>query len=331
MPTVLITPEILIDVNGPWVPMLEQAGFDLQHPADRTFTRGLSSEEQSIETLKHADAVIAGGEHFTRTVLAGLPKLRVIARCGVGFDRVDVEAATELGIPVTITPTANHESVAEQAFALLFGVAKSLVVNDQQTRAGNWRLTLSEPIRGKTFGVFGLGRIGRSAAVRAVGMGMPVIATETYPNAEFVRKHGIELVDFETLLARSDYLSIHCPLTEETSGLFNRDVFAKMKQGSVLINTARGKIVVEADLIRALQDGPLRGAGLDVFEVEPAKADNPLFQLDNVVISPHLAGTDTASIEAMAVEAADCILQLFRGEWPSEAVLNGTLRESWKW
>lgn len=331
MPTVLITPELLIDVAGPWVGMLTEAGFEIRYPADRTFTRGLSDENATIETLSGADAVIAGGEHFTRSVLAKLPDLRVVARCGVGYDRVDLDAATSHGIPVTITPTANHESVAEQAFALMFAVAKSVVVNDQCTRQGNWRMTLAEPIRGKTFGVFGLGRIGQSAAVRAIGMGMRVIAAETFPNEEFVRRHGVELVDFDTLLSQSDYLSIHCPLTAETIGLFNRDVFSRMKPGSVLINTARGKIVVEADLIDALKNGPLFGAGLDVMEIEPASADNPLFALDNVVVSPHVAGTDKASMEAMAVEAADCILQLHRGEWPSAAVLNGKLRESWKW
>ncbi len=162
-------------------------------------------------------------------------------------------------------------------------------------------------------------------------MGMTVIATETYPDLAFVRQHGIELVDFDTLLARSDYLSLHCPHNAQTDRMFNREVFAKMKRGSVLINTARGRLVVEADLIAALQQGHLAGAGLDVFEKEPAGTDNPLFALKNVVVSPHIAGADKLSQENMAIEAAECIVKLHRGEWPSGAVVNDELRDAWRW
>ncbi len=331
LPTVLISPEALIGVRGPWVPLLEDAGFAVQYPEDSTFTRGLCSAEETIRVLSAASAVIAGGEHFTAPVIASLPKLRVIARAGVGYDRVDVAAATNRGIPLTITPTANHESVAETTFALLFAVAKGIVVNDARTRAGEWAKQATEPIRGKTLGILGLGRIGRSTAIRARAMGMNVLATETNPTESFVRQHGIELVDFDTLLARSDYLSIHCPLNEETNRLFDRTVFARMKPGSVLLNTARGGLVVEADLIEALRSGRLAGAGLDVFEREPALADNPLFQLDNVVVSPHLGGADKLSQQNMAIEAADCIVKLSRGQWPTGAVVNDQLREKWKW
>ena len=331
MPIVLISPEGLIDVRGRWVSMLEEAGFEIRYPADRTFTRGQFSEKETVDVLDDATAVIAGGEFFTESILGDLPQLRVIARQGVGFDRVDVAAATARGIPVTITPTANHEGVAEQTFALLFAVAKSVVVNDAHARAGRWPMMATEPIRGKTFGILGLGRIGRSAAIRARALGMEVIATESYPDEEFVRRHAVELVPFEALLARSDHLSIHCPLNAETEGLFDRTVFAKMKHGSVLLNTARGKLVVEADLAEALQNGHLSGAGLDVFEQEPPSPANPLFQLPNVVVSPHLAGNDKLSQENMAIEAADCIIKLSRNEWPAGAVVNDQLRENWSW
>src|SRR5262249_57405355 len=234
MQTVFITPEALIKGRGPWVTLLEEAGFAVAYPEDLTFTRGLCGAAETMRVLRPAAAVVAGGEYFTPEVLAGLPQLRVIARAGVGYDRVDVPAATAQKIAVTITPTANHEGVAEQAFALIFAIAKGIVVNDARTRAGEWSSGMTAPIRGKTLGLFGLGRIGRSTAIRGRALGMTVIATETYPDLAFARQHGIELVDFDTLLARSDYLSLHCPHNAETDRLFNRDVFAKMKRGSVL-------------------------------------------------------------------------------------------------
>jgi phosphoglycerate dehydrogenase-like enzyme len=331
MPVVLITPEALINVRGPWVSFLEEAGLTVAYPDDPTFTRGLYTAAETIRVLKPAAAVIAGGEYFTAKILAGLPQLRVIARAGVGYDKVDVPAATSRKIAVTITPTANHEGVAEQAFALIFAIAKNLVVNDQRTRTGQWSLGTTAPVRGTTLGLFGLGRIGRSTAVRGRAMGMTVIACETNPDLEFVRQHGIELIDFDSLLARSDYLSLHCPHNAQTDRMFNHGVFARMKRGSVLINTSRGRLVVEADLLAALQQGHLAGAGLDVFENEPATADNPLFALKNVVVSPHLGGADRLSQDNMAIEAAQCIVKLHQGQWPVGAVVNDELQAGWKW
>ncbi len=331
MPVVLITPEALVGVPGPHVTMLEKAGFEIRYPEDKTFTRGLCGEEETVRVIRGAEALIAGGEFLTQGVINALPDLRVIARLGVGYDRVDIAAATSRSIPVTITPTANHEAVAEHAIALLMAVAKSIVFGDGQARAGLWPRFETEPIRGKTIGILGLGRIGRSTATRAAALGMQVIATELDPDTAFVRDHNIELVGFDDLVARSDYLSIHCPLNEQTENVFAKDVFARMKPGSVLINTARGKIVVEADLIEALNRGPLRGAALDVFEQEPVAADNPLLQMDNVVVTPHLAGCDKFSQRDMGIEAADCIIQLYQGRWPTGAVVNAQLRDGWKW
>lgn len=331
MPTVMITPEAMIGVPGPWVPMLVEAGFTIKYPEDKTFTRGHTGAADTIRVLNDADALIAGGEYCTPEVLAALPRLKIIARAGVGYDRVDVPAATKRGIAVTITPTANHESVAETTFGLILGVAKGIVVHDAGVRSGRWPRTLTEPVRGKTLGIVGLGRIGRSTSIIARAMKMNVLATETFPDHDFVTKHGIQLVNFDTLLSHSDYVSIHCPLNAETKGLFNHQVFAKMKPGSVLINTARGGLVVEADLVDALRSGHLSGAGLDVFEQEPAKADNPLFQFDNVVLSPHFGGIDKLAMENMAIESAACIVKLSRNEWPTGAVVNEELRSTWKW
>ena len=295
MPVALITPESVLHIRGPWVEILERAGFTIAYPEEPTFTRGLCSAAETIRVLKPASAVIAGGEYFTPEILAGLPNLRVIARAGVGYDRVDVPESTKRKIAVTITPTANHEGVAEQAFALIFAFAKNVVVNDHRTRTGQWSLGTTRPLRGNTLGLVGLGRIGRSTALRGRAMGMHVLAAETYPNREFARQHGVELVNLDTLLARSDYVSLHCPHNAETHHLFNAKTFAKMKAGSVLINTSRGKLVCEQDLLAALKSGHLAGAGLDVFEHEPAGSDNPLFALPNVIVSPHLGGADKLS------------------------------------
>ena len=331
MPTVLISSDGRLDPQGPHVDMLKEAGFDIRYTKGLDFPRGHAGDQASIEQLRGVAAVLAWGERYTAAVLAASPELRIIARIGVGLDSVDVSAATERGIAVTVTPTANHEAVAEHAMALLFAVAKSIPQDDKATRAGEWPIELHQPIRGKTLGIVGLGRIGRAAAVRALGMGMQVIAAEMYPDRAFVEQHGIELMDLGALLGRSDYVSLHCPLSDETQGLINADRLAKMKRDGVLINTARGGLVVEKDLVAALTSGQLRAAALDVFEKEPTDADNPLLKMDNVVVSSHTAGTDTLAMEDMGLEAARCVIDLSEGRWPDGATVNNELKKTWKW
>jgi len=160
---------------------------------------------------------------------------------------------------------------------------------------------------------------------------MRLLACDQFADRNFAREQGVELVDFETLLAHSDYVSLHCPHNAETNRLMDARRFAQMKPGSVLINTARGGLVVEADLLAALRSGHLAGAGLDVFEVEPATRDNPLFALPQVVLSPHLGGGDRLTQDNMGIEAAQCIAQLYRNQWPVGAVVNDELRTGWKW
>jgi phosphoglycerate dehydrogenase-like enzyme len=331
MPTAFITPEHLFKNPSPYVEILQRNGFEVRYPQLRTLARGETSDDVVIENLRDADAVIAGGEQYTPTVINALPKLRVIARAGVGYDRVDVPAATARSVAVTITPNANHECVAEHAMAMMFAAAKNIVAGDQGVRDGKWERVLTEPLRGKTIGILGLGRIGRSFAVRVKALGMKVIACEQYPNETFVRQQEIELVPLDELLARSDYLSLHCPACSETNGIINKNTLAKMKPGATLINTARGRLVVEADLLPALQSGHLRAACLDVFEQEPTRADNPLFKLPNVVLAPHLGGMDKLSLENMGIESAENIVNLSLGRWPLGAVVNSELETKWKW
>lgn len=331
MPKVLITPEALLHAEGPHTDILTDAGFQIAFPKNPKFASGVCDQEESISELSVADAVIAGSEHFTAAVLSGLPQLRVIARNGVGYDRVDVAAATARDIVVTITPTANHEAVAEHALALLLAVSKNVVVGDRATRAGQWPRDPIEPIRGKTIGILGLGRIGRTMAVRSAALGMTVIAHDPYADQEFAREHGIDLVDFHTLADRCDILSIHCPINDDTRGVVDRDVFERMKPTSILINTARGGVINEADMIAALRAGAIKGAGLDVYQQEPPPKDNPLFEMDCVVLTPHTAGADALAMQDMAIESASCLAKLYHGQWPTDAVVNPQLRDKWKW
>ena len=264
-------------------------------------------------------------------VLDALPNLRVVARAGVGFDKVDVAAATANDVVVTITPNSNYEAVAEHALSLIFALAKTLVSGDKTVRAGKWSRMPRRPLRDSTLGIVGLGRIGKSLALRALAMKMHVVATEQLPDESFVEKHDIELVDLDNLLETADFVSLHCPLTDETRGMINSERLALMKPTAALVNTACGGLVVESDLADALESGGIASAGLDVFEQEPAARGNRLFELDNVIVSPHVAGLDDLSTKAMRTEAANCIISLSKSEWPDGAVVNDELIGRWRW
>jgi len=327
VPSVMIFIQFLQDPNGPHVKLLREAGLEVRFPPRPDIT----DEEENIRVLQGISATIAGGEPYSRRVMAALPDLRVISRWGVGVDRVDLEAVTDSNAVVAITPSANHEAVAEHAVALLLAVSRFLVQRNDEIHRGLWERRCSLPLREKTLGLVGLGRIGRSVVVRAEAFRMRLLAHEAFPDREFARRHGIELVDLDTLLARSDYVTLHVPLTEETRGLINRRTLSRMKPGALLVNTSRGGLVVEEDLVDALKSGHLGGAGLDVFVQEPIQGDHPLLNLDNVLVSDHTAGIDTRSVEAMAVDAARNIVELYGGGWPAAAVANPAVRETWKW
>ena len=328
---VLITPECLYQQPGRHVDLLQSAGFEVCYPEDITFTRGHYNVEDSIRVLLPYAGIIAGSEPYPESILTQLPQLRVLARFGVGYDPVDVPAATKSKQAVTITPASTHEAVAELALALIFSVAKSIIPNNTGTRQGAWSREVLFPVREQTLGLVGLGRIGRSTATRAKALGMQVIAHDEYADKQFVQTHGIELVSLEKLLKTADYVSLHCPMLPETAHLINKTTLAKMKPDGVLVNTARGGLVNETDLLEALTSGQIRAAALDVFEQEPPSADNPLFKLDNVIVSPHMAGLDLVSVANMAHEAAECIVSLSQNKWPDGKVVNNALKENWSW
>jgi phosphoglycerate dehydrogenase-like enzyme len=178
-------------------------------------------------------------------------------------------------------------------------------------------------------GIIGLGRIGRSVAERAAAFGLKILAHEKFPAEVMLRLANVELVDLDSLLAQADFVTLHVPLSAETRGMISRTTLARMKRGSFLINTARGGLIVEEDLIAALESGHLAGAGLDVLAHEPPPADHPLLAMDSVIVTPHTGGTDAQSVQDMSLAAAQNIIDLFHGDWPDESVVNPEVRERW--
>tara|TARA_R110000850_G_scaffold100947_11_gene208950 strand:+ start:82800 stop:83759 length:960 start_codon:yes stop_codon:yes gene_type:complete len=314
---------------GPHFEILQAAGFEVDTVPTEVDLR--KEPHRVVEQVQGYDAVLAGAEIYSREVLEQLSDLKVISRYGVGFDAVDLAAADAQNIVVTITPGVNHHSVAEQAFALLMGIARMTRTQDRAVRSGEWERELTPRVWGSTIGIVGLGRIGQAVATRAIGMGMHVLAYDPFPNEEFAKTHQIKLLSLEELLKQSDYVTLHLPVTPETIDIINRDTLAIMKPGSVLINTARGGLVDENALVEALESGHLRGAGLDVFKKEPLPVESPLIKLENVLLSCHTGGLDQESHRDAYAMAAQNIVKLHQGEWPVECVMNMKETTGWKW
>ena len=328
MPVVLIVHPRLIP-DGPHHPLLRQAGFEIRLPpagADPMQPEVLS------ELIRDADAAVAGLEPFNREVISSAPQLRVVARCGVGFETVDVEACDERHIAVTTTPGTNEHSVAEHALAMMFALSRGFPGRDLVVRNRRpWKKVALPRLAGRTVGIVGLGRIGKALAMRLPSLQVQTIAYESYPDQEFNRAHGIELTSLEELLARSDFVSLHVPVTSETEGMINRERLALMKSGAVLVNTARGALVNEQDLHRALVEGRLAAAGLDVLVQEPPADDHPLLELENVLFSPHAAGMDEQSHHDSVIMLARTLTDLYQGRWPAECVVNLKHVNEWMW
>jgi D-3-phosphoglycerate dehydrogenase len=326
-PKVLIAPAPLRDIEPVYGPPLRAAGFDLVFPK----RQAQMTEAELLEQLSGCVASLAGSEPYTPRVIAAAAAagLRVIARGGVGYDAVDVAAATEHGIPVTITPGTNHDAVAEHTFTLILALAKNLIAQHTLIKQGEWPRRANLPLRGRTLGVVGCGRIGKAVVLRGLAFGMTVIAHDPCGDRDFLNKYGVPLVSFEEVLQRGDYVTLHMPMMPETHQIINARTLALMKPTAFLINTARGGVVNEADLYDALKSGRLAGAGLDVFEHEPP-VGCPLLTLDNVVLTAHTAGVDLQSRDDMARAAATAIVRLLGGEWPDGWVVNPEVRERWQ-
>jgi phosphoglycerate dehydrogenase-like enzyme len=297
---------------------MREAGFDIvMNEKDR-----LLSEAELIERLPGAIATIAGGELYTERVFAAAPELRVVARFGVGYDRVDVAAATRHGVAVAMAFGTNHESVADYAFALAIGLALELLPHHARVAGGGWGCSFHPGLWGRSMGIVGLGRIGKAMARRCQAFDMRVLATDPVADQAFAAAHGIELMALDDLLRQADFVSVHTPLAPETRHLIGRRELALMKPSAFVINTARGGLIDEAALYEALTSGHLAGAGLDVFEAEPPEG-SPLLDLDNVLLAPHAAGMDEAAERLMGERCVANILAIVRGRDPGAGyVLN---------
>jgi D-3-phosphoglycerate dehydrogenase len=281
---------------------------------DKPGSEGPWSEDELIERIGDARAVLSLlSDPITRRVLQACPNLKIVAQYAVGVDNIDLDAAKELGIAVTHTPGVLTDSTADMAFTLLLATARNALQADQAVRTGafkRWETTwmLGTELRGKTLGIVGMGRIGQAMARRALGFGMKICYSDRTPlNPSDERILNARFVSFNDLLGQSDILSLHCPLTPETHHLLDTTAFERIKQGAMIINTARGPIVDEAALVKALQSGHLAGAGLDVFEQEPSVHPD-LLSLDNVVLAPHLGSATRDAREAMARMCVESII-----------------------
>jgi D-3-phosphoglycerate dehydrogenase len=329
MPRVLVTPTVIKGQPGPYRDILQAAGFEVVYPTEK-LSESTPNAALLLSQLKGVSAVLAGSELYSREVLEKA-RLRVIARMGVGYDAIDVAAASEVGTLVTIVPGTNHHSVAEMTLALLLGVFRGFPERDREVRTGVWRRQALPRLAGRTLGLVGLGRIGQAVVPRAIGLGLKVIAYDPQPNESFAGLHGVRLCPLDDLLSEADIVSLHLPCTAETTNLINARSLGRMKQGAVLINTARGGLVDEEALAQALASGKLMAAGLDVFRTEPLPLDSPLLKLDNVLLAPHMGGLDHESLRDMGAMAAQCIADLFQGRWPEGCVVNPESRPAWKW
>lgn len=283
------------------------------------------TKERVFELLRDVDAWIVATAPVTREMLASFPNLRVIAKRGVGYDQVDVTAAKELGRVVTIAPGGNGPSVGDHTIALMLAVAKRLCEFRELMRAGNWSVQPVTELYRKTVGLVGLGRIGRGVAQRLKGFETTILAFDEKPDQAYANANGIRLVDLPYLLQQSDYISLHLPLTPSSRNIIDGAALASMKETAILVNTARGGLVDEAALLRALRIGKIAGAGLDVFlgEREPAwrSTAEELMSLPNVVVTPHVAGASREGLARGNLLAAQGIVAIFDGGTPAAECL----------
>ena len=326
---VLVAPAPLREIEHTYGPILRGAGYTIEYPPrDNFLTEQQMSVEELLAQLPGCLATLAGSEPYTREVIAkaAAAGLKVIARAGVGYDAVDLEAATDHGVAVCFAPGTNQDAVAEHAFMLMLALVRKLREQDSEIRKGLWPRRAVGNLRGNTLGIVGLGRIGKAIAKRAIPFGLNVLATEIAPDLAFAAAHNVTLVPLEELLKRSDIVTLHVPKTPLTKYLIRRETLALMKPTALLLNTSRGGVVHEQDLYDALVANTIAAAGLDVFEAEPPGA-NPLFALDNILLTAHTAGVDQQSRQDMARLPAHAIVKLLAGEWPADWVVNPQVKE----
>jgi phosphoglycerate dehydrogenase-like enzyme len=312
MTRVLLTTTSFQDTPGVHHDLLAAAGFEVVRE------RGPLPESRMLELAGQFDAYLCGDDALTRAVLQkSLPRLKVVSKYGIGLDKIDVPAATDLRIPVLFTPGVNHTTVAEHTFALLLAAVRNLVVEANHVAAGRWTRITGNEVCGKTLAIVGFGRIGREVAIRARAFGLRVIGYGNYWDEDFARWHDITRVEsFDELLAQADFISLHTKLTAQTRHLIHAGNIGRLRRGAVIVNCARGEILELSALVAALKSGHLKAYAADVLDQEPPPADHPLLGLPNVILTPHIGSRTHESVQRQASCAVENLTRFLSGRPP---------------
>ena len=299
--------------------VLESAGFPLTAVSPICKT-----EDDVIHNCKEADVLLVQWAPITRRVMQSLPKLRGIVRYGVGVNNLDLDAARDLGITIANVPNFCLEEVSDHTLAFILSLGRRIAQDHANIVQGKWGIQDLLPIpsfRDLTLGLVGFGTIARLVARKASVFGFRIIASDPYQQQHVFESNGVEMADLDTVIRSSDILSLHCPLLPETLHLINSESIAKMRSGVILINTSRGPVIKEDDLIAALQSGRILAAGLDVFEVEPPAPENPLRSMPNVLSTSHAASVSTRAVALLQVKAAEAARDMLLGKRPEGALV----------
>ena len=312
--------------NGPLVvvtdspfPSLDPAKKALEDANAEVIQAPSSSEEDIIKSAEHADAILVTYAKLNENILRSLKNCKAIGRFGIGVDNIDLKVAGELGISVNYVPDYCLDEVSDQAMAMIISMARKIPQSNKLVQSGRWEMPAVVPmyrLRGKTVGLIGFGNIPRLMTPKAQAFGFKVIAADPYAPKELFEKFNVESVTMDELYERSDFISVHAPLLPETKGLVNKEAFKKMKKTAIIVNTARGPLIDEKDLIEALNNKEIGGAGLDVVETEPLPEDSALIGRDNVILAPHTAFYSVEALEELQTKAASDVARVLNGEEP---------------
>lgn len=327
-----MTEKIVLVTDYTWSSTEPEAKI-LAEAGARLLVAQSGNEQELVELVPQADAILTCFAKVTPKVVEAGKKLQVIGRYGIGVDNIAVDVATQLGIPVTNVPSYCLDEVSEQALAFCFALARHVCQYDTAVRDGNWALKTGMPmfrISGKTLGILGFGKIGRALAAKARGLGLNIIAHSPSLSAAVFAEHHAESVSVDELFSRSDFVSLHMPLTAQTRQMVNADLLRKMRPTAFLINTSRGAVIDQDALAQALHEGWLAGAGLDVFDPERLPADHPLLHAPNLIAAPHVAFYSEESIIELEVKAAQNVADILSGRRP-KSVLNPQVLELPRW
>ncbi len=312
-------PRTLIAVTDSPFPSLDPAKAALKRVDPELRMAKSPSADDILAVARDADAVLVTYAKLPGDLLRELKRCKVIGRFGLGVDNIDIPAAGALGITVTYVPDYCMQEVSDHAMALLLSLVRKVPLSNKLVQSGRWEVPPVVPIHrlsGRVLGLVGFGNIPRTLAPKAKAFGLRVVTHDPYVSADVLGKAGVESVGFDELLAMSDFVSIHAPLLPATRGLFNAEVFRKMKKGALLINTARGPLVDEAALIAALDSGQLGGAALDVVTSEPLAKDSKLLGRDNVILTPHTAFYSVEALDELQTKCATDVARVLSGEPP---------------